>query len=262
MVQLATLRVSPHLKAQRVVKTPEVNPETLKAIITVREAERAFVEEAGQWHRASLRMVAMGGVAIIVALYQKDKRDMDATLQVLRDKVADTGVKEAQIYRYVGLAKALVQHLATEFALGGPVVEVLRARKPEDAALAILRYMETKRVRSLDALGVMVGKYARSERTPVAPEEVPTAPADEPATAAPSRSTPEAVVARIIEEPEVLNRLPVENLVSSFLKAGNSACELVEEAIDFVRSTRELDRIERAVKAKRNSLTREKARAA
>lgn len=255
------VRVSPHLKATKIEEAPKVKPETLKAIIKMRDADRAFVEEAGQWHRASIRMVTAGAMAIIVALYQENTRDMDTTLDVLRDKVADTGVKEAQIYRYVGLSKALVQHLATQFAIGGPVVEVLRARKPEDAILALLRYLETKRVRSLDALGVMVGKYARSERTAVGPEEVTTLHEDDAPSISPSRSTPEAVAARIVSEPQVLNSLPTESLVSSFLKAGNSAVDLAEEAIDFVRTVKELDRIEKAVNAKRKALTKERMRA-
>lgn len=260
--QRAKVRVSPHLKATKIEEVPKVKPETLKAIIKVKDAERAFVEEASQWHRASIRMVAAGTMAIIVALYQENTRDMDATLDVLRDKVADTGVKEAQIYRYVGLSKALVQHIATQFAVGGPVVEVLRARKPEDAIVAVLHYLETKRVRSLDALGVMVGKYARSDRTAVGPEEVTALPETDAPSISPSRSTPEAVAARIVSEPEVLNSLPTESLVSSFLKAGNSAVDLAEEAIDFIRTMRELDRVEKAITVKRKSLAKEKAKAA
>lgn len=252
--------------APMAAKPSEIKP--LKARMTTESALSAFHLQAKVWHKASLCVLSSAAVCLIVGTYAEPRIEHDTMTEKLRAKVAEVGVKEAQIYRYLGLAKALVQHMATEHLVGGPIPEVVSCRKAEDAMEIIMAYLATKKIRSLDALGVMVGKYGRSEvakdletsedtEVEAGPHLVPDMP-----PVLPTRAASPAVAARIISEPEVLNNLDAREIVTSYIRAGNTAASLIEAAIDYLRTRREIDRMIGRLEKKKAALETEKEKAA
>lgn len=248
-------------------KLEQPAPKPVRASMTQAEALRGFTTQAHSWHRQSIMLVASGSVCLIVGCYTEPRVDYDDMLERLREKVAETGIAQAQIYKYTGLCKALVQHIAQEYPVGGPIAEVLLCKRSDDAMSAIVKYLEKCKVKSLDSLGVMLGKYQRSE------PEAGTAPALVPGQNSngahekesnvivmPSRSTAQAIAQRITAEPEVLRELSEETLVASYVKAGNPAAGLIEESIEFLRTARECTRLIGRLEKKRDAIMGERTK--
>lgn len=234
-----------------------VAAEPTRARITTRDAVTAFNAQAKLWHRSSICMVSSAAVAIIVGTFAEPKVLADEMVQMLRERVAETGIKEAQIYKYLGLSRALVQHIAADFTVGGPVVDVLQAKTPEDAMNVIVAFLEKKKVRSLDALGVLVGKYQRSDRDD---DEGSDGSGGENGNVTqlpiqPSRSAAAAIVQRIVSEPAVLQAIDEDALMASYVKAGNtSPLKLIAEAIAYINSVRECNTLIAKLEKKRDAL--------
>lgn len=254
------------LKTAPVVAVRSADIKPLKAKMTTESALNAFHTHAKVWHKASLCVLSSAAVCLIVGTYSEPRTEHDTMTEKLRAKVSEVGVKEAQIYRYLGLAKALVQHIAGEHLIGGPIPEVVGCRKPDEAMEIVLKYLTSKGVRSLDALGVMVGKYGRAEPRDEDENDTPVVAGPHLVTemppAQPTRATAPAIAARIISEPAVLNNLEASEIVTSYVKAGNTAASLIESAVDYLKTVREVNRLIGKLTKKREALEAQKERQA
>lgn len=205
-------------------------------------AIEGFKDQAKAWHRSSIAVVASAAVCMIVGAYSPTaKVAYDNTEALLKKEVAEIGIKQAQIYKYIGLARALVSFMVLKHKIGGPLLDVLRARDHDTAMDALVDYLTKARVRSLDSLGVMVGKYKRT--VPLPEEEAPKTQAEQteevPKAVTPTRATAQAIAARLIEEPNVLNALPAKDFVTSFIQAGHRPSELIEALIPHIDTVKE-----------------------
>lgn len=235
------------------------------AVITPKAAVQAVREYATRWQGASVGLVASCAVCLIVSLNSRSKTDYTTTVLKLRAEVAENGIKEAMIYKYVGLGRALAEHI-DKIELHSPMKTILTSPNPVKAVETLVQYMQDHDVTSLDTLAVLVGKY---KRTPVAngdtsPEDeeagdIPTLPGP---PVAPTKAAAQAIGLRIVKEPEVLNSLPTNDLIGSYLKAGHSACEVVEAAVPYIRTLREAKTALRAVQAKLKQIESRTAKAA
>lgn len=147
-------------------RTNKASAQPLVATIKESDALAHFTARAHTWHRESIAVVSSAAVCLIVGLHASI--EYDVTIEKLKAAVAERGIKEAQIFKYVGLARALVNHISGKFKVGGPMIDVLKADNAE-AAMDVLRtYLSKQKVDSLDDLGVLVGKYQRtaSKRAP------------------------------------------------------------------------------------------------
>lgn len=230
------------------------------AAITAKVAVASFRDYASRWQGASVGLVASCAVCLIVCLRSKAKVDYSTTVLKLRAEVAENGLKEAMIFKYVGLGRALAEHVDKLDAdeKGNPIMTVLRATNPDKAVEALVAWAQSHGVTSLDTLGVLVGKYRRSPTPEEAAQTTGTREQGRPADVAalpgnlvmPTKATAQAIGLRIEKEPEVLNAVPIVNLVGAYLKAGHSACEVVEAAVPFIRTLREAKKALRTVQAK------------
>lgn len=222
------------------------------ARITSKVAVQSFRDYATRWQGASVGLVAACAVCLIICLRSKAKVEYATTVLKLRAEVAEVGIKEAMIYKYVGLGRALAEHVdKIEGDSPSPLGEIMKATAPNKAVEVLVEYIQGQGITSLDGLAVLVGKY---KRTPVASEETDEEEADIPQLpgppVAPTKATAEAIGLRIVKEPEVLNSVPTNDLIGSYLKAGHSACEVVEAAVPYIRTLREAKRALKAVQAK------------
>lgn len=220
------------------------------AAIPSKVAMQSFREYATRWQGASVGLVASCAVCLIVCLRSKAKVEYSATVLKLRMAVAETGIKEAMIYKYVGLGRALAEHIDK---MEDPAIlsAVMRATVPGKAVEVLVQYAQDQGITSLDGLAVLVGRYKRTPEAPVEDEEnnsdIPTLPGP---PIAPTKATAQAISLRIVKEPEVLNAMPTSDLIGSYVKAGHSACEVVEAAVPYIRTAREAKRALKAVQSK------------
>lgn len=236
-------------------KKPQIKPREL-ALLSTDKAIQCFKEYATRWQGASIGLVAMGAVCLIVALRSKAKAEFSQTVLKLKLEVAETtGTKEAMIYKYVGLAKALAEHL-NKLWPEAPMQELLSVTSGDKAVEIVVQWAQDQGVTSLDALGELVGKYRRTEVPENAAEAsgerdlttpLPTLPA---LPIAPTKAAPAAIAARIVSEPAVLNTLSASDLVSSYLKAGHKPVELIEALVPYLSTLRETQRVLKRVTTK------------
>lgn len=175
-----------------------------------------FQTASANWHRDSLRLVAAATVVFVVAFVED--RSSAKVVADLQAAVRERGLKTAQVYRYLGLARALVTELTSNdhgrtTRDGRVLAEVEGAKTPEAATEALLAYFEKRKLTSLDKLGVMLGVYKRTPKVAVSEEGEG---ADEGNGAAPPR-----VVATI-------KKLPVAELVEALHAAEADPVEVVD----------------------------------
>ncbi len=133
------------------------------AAIQLADAVAGFKDRATAWHKSTIAVVASASVCLIVANFAKDGRsrhDYDDTVERLHAAVAEKGLREAQVYRYIGIARALITHLSAKSE--GTIFDVLACDDEREAVDVILGYFAGEKVKSLDDAGVLVGKYQRS----------------------------------------------------------------------------------------------------
>lgn len=172
-----------------------------------------FQTASANWHQGSLQLVAAATVVFVVAYVEE--RSSAKVVADLQAAVRERGLKTAQVYRYLGLARALVTELTRNdhgrtTRDGRVLAEVEDAKTPEEATDALLAYFEKRKLTSLDKLGTMLGVYKR------APKASEREDADESADATPAR-----VVAAI-------KRLPVAGLVEALHAAEADPVEVVD----------------------------------
>lgn len=174
-----------------------------------------FQTASANWHQGSLQLVAAASVVFVVAYVEE--RSSIKVVADLQAAVRERGLKTAQVYRYLGLARALVTELTRNDGGrttrdGRVLAEVEDAKTPEEATDVLLAYFEKRKLTSLDKLGTMLGVYKRAPKA----SEREAANADEGAGAAPAR-----VVATI-------KRLPVAGLVEALHAAEADPVEVVD----------------------------------
>lgn len=234
-------------------------------LISSKVAVQSFREYATRWQGASVGLVASCAVCLIICLRSKAKVEYSTTVLKLRAEVAEVGIKEAMIYKYVGLGRALAEHV-DKLEDNTTLTAIMKATVPAKAVEILVQYAQDQGITSLDGLAVLVGKYKRTgtsdgndpEEKNAGNDNVPNIPS--PPMFMPTKATPQAIGLRIVREPEVLNTLPTTDLIGSYLKAGHSACEVVEAAAPFIRTAREGKRALRAIQAKLDQIENRMAR--
>lgn len=224
--------------------TAPANTPAVIASMRPNEAVAGFKKQATNWHRASMSMVASGAVCLIVGAYSPNgnRVEYDAMILRLKQEVAETGIKQAQIYKYIGLSRGLVSNILSRGGVEGEVTQaVLKAKTHDEGMEAILAFLAKEKVKSLDGLGVLVGRYKRSEGPPEEEHETPEGGEATAATA--TRATPEAIGERIKSDPEVLNAVSAVDLVQSYMSAGHKPSELIEALIPHIDSARECGKL-------------------
>lgn len=226
------------------------------AILSVDKAVKSFREYATRWQGASIGLVAMGAVCLIVALRSKAKVQFLETVLKLKTEVAETtGAKDAMIYKYVGLARALAEHL-NKLWPEAPMQELLAATTGDKAVEVVVQWAQDQGVTSLDSLANLVGKYRRVEGATNGEGEAGENELDTPLptlaahSIAPTKAAPDAIVARIVNEPTVLNRLSPNDLVASYLRAGHRPVDLIEALVPYLATVRDTQRALKRLNAK------------
>jgi hypothetical protein len=205
-----------------------------------------FKAQAQLWHRQSLAVVASGAVCMIVGAHAPNgnRIEYDGTVAKLKVAVAETGIRQAQIYKYVGLSRAFVSHLFKSFQVtDGPVQGVLQAADHDEAMKVLLDYMAKEKLKSLDDLGVFVGKYRRTENGAPAEGAGDGDGEGQDGAPTPTRASPEAIAARVVSDPQVLNAVSAPDLVQSYLTAGHKPSELIEALIPHIDTVRECSKL-------------------
>lgn len=132
-------------------------------------AIESFKANVTVFNRSSMTLIGSAAVCFIVGAFDpKAKRDYAETMAELKQIVTEEGLKMAQAYKYIGLARQLVLHLVKKHPLmDGPLHDVLDARSPNVATTAIVDYLSGEEVATLDKLGGFLGgRYQRSEDAP------------------------------------------------------------------------------------------------
>lgn len=241
------------------------------AALEFTEAMNGFKATALLWHRSTTAVVASATVCMIVAAHlpnEKDRSNYDATVDKLRKAVAERGLQEAQVHRYIGLARALVTHLTSaKTKAGGPVFDVLACTTHDEAVESIIGYLTAHKVKSLDAIGVLVGKYKRSpRRAPVgtppaapAPRNGPQAgPETGPETASPSTAPGNGGTTEDPHRsgPRVnLMGLEPEEVVMQATKAGIAPILIGKAVVGFLTDMDELSLLVRMATARAEHLS-------
>lgn len=142
-------------------------------MITATKAVGHFRETVATFNRSSLMLLSSAAVCFITGAYsKKDKRDYSETMAELKEVVTEEGLKMAQMYKYIGLARQLVVFLVKQNPLlEGPIHDVLDAKTPKAASQVLVTFLEDEKVQSLDGVGAFLGgAYQRSanegERAP------------------------------------------------------------------------------------------------
>lgn len=180
---------------KRAKKAAVTAPEDTKAPVASvhpSEALLVFRGRIAEWHQSSISAVAAAAVTMVLTAFAKDGRTRatyDETVEALKKQTAERGLKTAQVYKLVGLARGLVKKMAEDHPLGGPVYpvgspirDVIDCPTIDECLDVIVAYYKEHRIKTLDDLGNHVGLYRRSD-TPEAP--VAPAPAAKGAAAAP-----------------------------------------------------------------------------
>lgn len=130
-------------------------------MITQSRAISHFSETVTAWNRSSMQLVSSAALCFIAGAYatdEKDRSDYTKTMATLKDLVTEKGLKTAQAYKYIGLARQLVIRLVKEHPLlDGVIHDVLDARAANSATTVLLTYLDKNKVTSLDTLGVFLG---------------------------------------------------------------------------------------------------------
>lgn len=163
-----------------------------------------FRNFAASWQTSTIAVVCAGTAAIIRGSHQQRGKSPEETVTALQDAVAETGVKTAQIYRYVGLAKAFAARLEKE----ENVDFVLEAEDAEAATHELVTFLDEQGVASVDAISVLLDTYKRS------PKKAPARRAAQHAPAAAERVSTAAIR-------EVVSKAPDEKIVAAFVRAPN-----------------------------------------
>lgn len=123
---------------------------------------------AATWHSASLSFVSACFVLMVSSAYDgKKKRSFDDVRDAIREELKETGIKQAQIYRYIGLARTLCTNVVKAHHMGGPINAVLIAKDAQEATAQVGNYIRqvlqaAKMPHTLDGLGAYLGVYART----------------------------------------------------------------------------------------------------
>ncbi len=160
------------IQATLPVTLDAIEPEAESGPAFSRETAIAtFKEATATWHTASLGVVASAAVVFIAGT--AEGKAPIAIVAELEAAVKERGLKKAQVYRYLGLAKALFLELARGPAAGATNLAILDADSPKEAVDAILAWCSNQKIVSLDRLGLRLGVYARSAKRNSVEREAP-----------------------------------------------------------------------------------------
>lgn len=132
-------------------------------------AIKNFKDTVQTFNRSSMTLIGSAAVCFIIGAFdEKNKRDYADTMADLKEIVTEEGLKMAQMYKYIGLARQLVVHLVKKFPLNDGIIhDVLDARSPGNATSVITDYLSGEEVQTLDKLGGFLGgRYQRSADAP------------------------------------------------------------------------------------------------
>lgn len=170
-------------------------------MFTRQTAVKHFTDALDVWGSASIALVGSAAIVFITGVHATEEDDrvtIPAVTKELRDLIAERGYAKAQAYKYLGLARGLVDHLEEHFPdLSGVLAEVLDARTPAKAGAVLSTYLEGAKVTSLDQLSAFLGnRYQRTPRAPAEPR-APVEPRNQPAPV----GLREAVEKEIVRDP-------------------------------------------------------------
>lgn len=221
-------------------KAGAVKAQPILSKVTPAEAMLRFRTATGEWNKSSIGLVVSGALCLITGLYSRDKTDYETTILKMKAEVAQRNIKVAQSYKYIGLSRYLVTHLAAKFPVAGPIVDVTRAETWDAAANVLQKYLEKSRVRTLDDLGVMLGRYKRSRGPAGASNGATLVPAQDGGNivSMATRAAPQAIVQRIKAQPDVLAGLKPADFASAVMRSGRDPLEMMEAFIPYLTSAR------------------------
>lgn len=161
-----------------------------------------FRAYATTWQGATIAVVCAGAAAFLRMSHQTRPKDAGEVDTLLRAAVAETGRKTAQLYRYLGLARALAARV--DKLEDGPLQDVLDAENADQATQELVTFLDKQDVQSVDAISVLLDTYKR------APKKRPATKTSR-AASAPARVTA-ATIRGVVE------KVPEDKLVSTFIK--------------------------------------------
>lgn len=230
----------------------KVKPQPILAKVSQADAMLHFRNAAGEWQKSSIRLVLSGAVCLITALYSTEKVDYDTTVKRLKAEIAERGILQAQSYKYIGLSRYLVSHLAAKFAAAGPIVDVTKATTWDGAMGVLLMYLEKHKVRTLDDLGVLLGRYRRTATKATSPSIVP----GDNVVPLPVRVDPAAIVTRIKSQPDLLTGMQPHEFARTCVVSGRSPREMVEAFIPYLTAARDCHRLSKLLLAKAEAVAK------
>lgn len=130
-----------------------------------------FQQYATVYQGAALQLISAGTVAFIVGAHGRKPQTPAEIAETLQDAITDRGLKQAQVYRYIALSRALAASLEKDFPDGdGPIEEVLGAEDARAASVVIHTGLVKQRVHSVDKLSEVLGTYRRTPKAAVSAE--------------------------------------------------------------------------------------------
>lgn len=176
-----------------------------------------FKRYASVYQGAALQLVSAGAVAFLVGGIGSRPKTPAEIAEVLQDAITDRGLKQAQVYRYIALSRALAAGMEKDFPdLDGPVAAVLGADEAVAASDIVHGYLTKKGVRSVDKLSELLGTYRRT----------PRAQAAEGAAAAPAKRT---TIGEATTISQAVAAVPEKRLGAAIVKSGKDVEKVCAE---------------------------------
>jgi len=154
-------------------KKTEPTSVKVTALITTDEAMTQFKSNATGYLRQTITLACSAAVVLIVGTNTDTPQTQEELVTRIKADVAETGLSESQIAKYIGLARAFVTHLHNKFKVAGPQQGVLQAFTPDEAVNVLVAYLAQQHVTNLEGLTIMFDKYKRRSGKKVAKAPLP-----------------------------------------------------------------------------------------
>jgi hypothetical protein len=218
----------------------------------------AFKTHAVEWRRQSLTVGCAATVCFIVGSFSKRQVAADKTAERLRAVVAQTGIKDSQVAKYIGLARSLANHMAV--SADRPLAAVLKTTSPSRATNIVASFLTKNKVTTLEGMTVLLGKYRRSKakKTPPAAKPSPKESSGRPVRigrkgAAHATSGQSAQVVPL--SAPTLRKLTAEQIVLAAEQSGHSPMSIAAAAVTTMTTTKDLLKLEGLISSRMNELS-------
>lgn len=227
------------------------------AVLTQAQAIQAFENHVTSYRRQSLHLVCSAAVCLIVATHAGgDKVDQTEMIEKLKAAVARHGLQDAQVNKYIGIGREIVNHLLRRFKVGGPVIDVVRAITADAAIDALAAYFTKQKVTTLEGMTKLFGKYKRTKHVMRAARTNGAGAPAAPATNGHAEPGAQPAALSLVNDNLIIRMktLPTDFLVLTAAQAGHALENVAIASIKLIVTENDLDAILSALVDRRKQL--------